>query len=50
LTFNHTQLKIVVLSGGGKRWCFDRLESDMVIFCEWLVEGIKTFLKVHTFQ
>jgi len=26
------------------------LESDMVIFCEWLVEGIKAFLKVHTFQ
>ena len=35
------QLKIVVLSGGGKKWCFDRLESDMMIFCEWLMEGVK---------
>jgi len=42
LTFNYTQLKIVVLSGGGKKWCFDRLESDMMIFCEWLVEGVKS--------
>ena len=37
------QLKIVVLSGGGKKWCFDRLESDMMIFCEWLVEGVKYY-------
>jgi len=37
------QLKIVVLSGGGKKWCFDRLESDMMIFCEWLMEGVKEF-------
>ena len=36
------QLKIVVLSGGGKKWCFDRLESDMMIFCEWLMEGVKS--------
>jgi len=50
LTFNHTQLKIVVLSGGGKRWCFDRLESDMKIFCEWLMEGIKAFLKSAYFS
>jgi len=35
------QLKIVVLSGGSKKWCFDRLESDMMIFCEWLMEGVK---------
>jgi len=34
------QLKIVVLSGGSKKWCFDRLESDMMIFCEWLMEGV----------
>ena len=40
LTFNYMQLKIVVLSGGGKKWRFDRLESDMMIFCEWLVEGV----------
>ena len=32
LTFNYMQLKIVVLSGGSKKWCFDRLESDMMIF------------------
>ena len=37
------QLKIVVLSGGGKKWRFDRLESDMMIFCEWLVEGVNVF-------
>jgi len=43
LTFNYIQLKIVVLSGGGKKWCFDRLESDMMIFCEWLMEGVKEF-------
>jgi len=35
------QLKIVVLSGGSKKWCFDRLESDMMVFCEWLMEGVK---------
>ena len=35
------QLKIVVLSGGSKKWCFDRLERDMMIFCEWLMEGVK---------
>ena len=34
------QLKIVVLSGGSKKWCFDRLESDMMVFCEWLMEGV----------
>jgi len=48
LTFNYTQLKIVVLSGGGKKWCFDRLESDMMIFCEWLVEGVKKVYNVST--
>ena len=37
------QLKIVVLSGGGKKWCFDRLERDMMIFCEWLMEGVKKY-------
>ena len=41
LTFNYMQLKIVVLSVGGKKWCFDRLESDMMIFCEWLMEGVR---------
>ena len=43
LTFNYMQLKIVVLSGGSKKWCFDRLESDMMIFCEWLMEGVRFF-------
>ena len=37
------QLKNVVLSGGSKKGCFDRLESDMMIFCEWLVEGVILF-------
>jgi len=37
------QLKIVVLSGGSKKWCFDRLERDMMIFCEWLMEGVNTY-------
>ena len=41
LTFNYMQLKIVVLSGGSKKRCFDRLESDMMVFCEWLMEGVK---------
>jgi len=38
------QLKSVVLSGGTKKWCFDRLESDMMIFCEWLMVGVKLFI------
>jgi len=42
------QLKIVVLSGGSKKWCFDRLESDMMIFCEWLMEGVKIFTRKHS--
>ena len=42
LIFDYTQLKIVVLSGGGKNgvlidW---RVESDIMIFCEWLVEEV----------
>ena len=45
LTFNYMQLKIVVLSGGSKKWCFDRLETDMMIFCEWLVEGVKVIVR-----
>ena len=48
LTFNYMQLKIVVLSGGSKKWCFDRLESDMMIFCEWLMEGVKIFTRKHS--
>jgi len=40
------QLKNVVLSGGSKKWCFDRLESDMMIFCEWLMEGVKDIFKL----
>ena len=47
LTFNYMQLKIVVLSGGSKKWCFDRLESDMMIFCEWLMEGVKSYIHMH---
>ena len=43
------QLKIVVLSGGSKKWCFDRLESDMMVFCEWLMEGV-TFIHPHQAQ
>jgi len=41
------QLKIVVLSGGSKKWCFDRLERDMMIFCEWLMEGVIKFFFVN---
>ncbi|MHC1582993.1 MAG: hypothetical protein ACXQT5_08515, partial [Candidatus Syntropharchaeia archaeon] len=50
LTFNYMQLKIVVLSGGSVKWCFDRLESDMMIFCEWLVEGINAFRRADLRQ